>query len=990
MRGVNMKRFTKAVLCSSIVAISAILNLSAQEIRVVEPISMIKSIESEDPLRFYNLADPGIPGGDINGDGVQEYIVRNTLYPDKSTPETGDFIDNTLIYNINANGEITYYSIRDGALFNPAGDLNGDGRDDLVSVVDGSLQIYSFGTGDFDISGELNSIFETDVTVKITQFVPGFDLDGDGHNDLLLGTYDYSEGSFFHIIFGGSSSEDFEFQTIDTFDDLGDLEILTNAGDLVGDDGDEVVLLTSTQWPYEFGVAVYEIDEERNITFTDSTKLLSGSGGASNMRFYVADVDGEYKDDLFFSDDRYSSGRGFTQIFFNDPVSHFFLSVAPDTAAGKSNGNQEGVMPDWANKQGDFGIGGNTTLDGTNGLHIVTWINGIFGVIPNGSISKDEALPEPDPIQTEEVDDYIFQPPYSTFQPDGKMVVGIGNPINWTARLGILSVSVAHLEVIFGLVNNYNSFYSEISETDAVEPNGTDIPIGLGIRGQWFPTQYLSLFAQAGLRLDFIGEDDEVSSPTTDEPTGSFIANGQQGVNTGNGATLFGGGGFTVWFNKERSSAPDTAELVHSINVTDFQEFGEDDNPNVFTNNIGDINNDGFDDILMSSGYSYSNNSPVNKAWLFYGGETYSDMPDYTFDFSQDSAAVGLFGTYITTKMEPLGDVNGDGIDDFALTSGGYGSNGGVYVFFGDADFYSTESEQTEFRYPDVILTPEVSESQTVFGFGQDISSGDFNGDGILDIAVTMQTGYGTPTPATIHLFYGGESIDGNADMFLTATRNAMGDMREDMVVSGITGSTVVFLPLEDGKTSQDLLFTPGGLSGYTDAIIFEGGVEADSLADISLRNPNRTTGFGAVNGSKPGVGDLNDDGFYDILLLVQQDYEDAFVSSRVYAFSPNADIIIDSNEDIENPFGYRLSQNYPNPFNPSTKIEFRLGSANTVTLKVFDVLGREVYTLIEDARFSAGSHTINFDASGLASGVYLYKLEAQGFTQTRKMMLIK
>lgn len=94
---------------------------------------------------------------------------------------------------------------------------------------------------------------------------------------------------------------------------------------------------------------------------------------------------------------------------------------------------------------------------------------------------------------------------------------------------------------------------------------------------------------------------------------------------------------------------------------------------------------------------------------------------------------------------------------------------------------------------------------------------------------------------------------------------------------------------------------------------------------------------------------------------------------------------------DSELPEAYGLAQNYPNPFNPSTSIRFQLPQAEQVTLRVFDVLGREVAALLDHAAMAAGEHTIRFDASGLTSGVYLYRLEAgDSFAQTRRMMLMK
>lgn len=99
------------------------------------------------------------------------------------------------------------------------------------------------------------------------------------------------------------------------------------------------------------------------------------------------------------------------------------------------------------------------------------------------------------------------------------------------------------------------------------------------------------------------------------------------------------------------------------------------------------------------------------------------------------------------------------------------------------------------------------------------------------------------------------------------------------------------------------------------------------------------------------------------------------------------------SNEPVTDlvPNGYKLDQNYPNPFNPSTKIAYTVPKSGNVSLKVFNALGQEVATLFE-GRKQAGSHELTFDASGLTSGVYFYRLEVEdaGVSLTRKLTLIK
>ncbi len=88
-------------------------------------------------------------------------------------------------------------------------------------------------------------------------------------------------------------------------------------------------------------------------------------------------------------------------------------------------------------------------------------------------------------------------------------------------------------------------------------------------------------------------------------------------------------------------------------------------------------------------------------------------------------------------------------------------------------------------------------------------------------------------------------------------------------------------------------------------------------------------------------------------------------------------------------PAEYSLEQNYPNPFNPSTEIKFSVPQTTNVTLKVFDVMGREVATLI-DEQMEAGKHSVVFDAANLSSGVYYYTIITENFIQTKKMLLLK
>jgi hypothetical protein len=93
--------------------------------------------------------------------------------------------------------------------------------------------------------------------------------------------------------------------------------------------------------------------------------------------------------------------------------------------------------------------------------------------------------------------------------------------------------------------------------------------------------------------------------------------------------------------------------------------------------------------------------------------------------------------------------------------------------------------------------------------------------------------------------------------------------------------------------------------------------------------------------------------------------------------------------QEIQKPELFILYQNYPNPFNPTTTIRFSLPKREYVTLKIFDVLGREVATLVNE-ELNAGDYSLVFNANRLPNGIYFYQLTTKAFSQTKMMLMIK
>lgn len=100
-------------------------------------------------------------------------------------------------------------------------------------------------------------------------------------------------------------------------------------------------------------------------------------------------------------------------------------------------------------------------------------------------------------------------------------------------------------------------------------------------------------------------------------------------------------------------------------------------------------------------------------------------------------------------------------------------------------------------------------------------------------------------------------------------------------------------------------------------------------------------------------------------------------------------DVNVSVKDEIANPKGYKLEQNYPNPFNPETHIVYSLPEAGHVTIKVYDMLGKEIATLVNEYK-QQGSYYVRFEASKLAAGAYVYRMTVNNVTLTKKMMLIK
>lgn len=159
-----------------------------------------------------------------------------------------------------------------------------------------------------------------------------------------------------------------------------------------------------------------------------------------------------------------------------------------------------------------------------------------------------------------------------------------------------------------------------------------------------------------------------------------------------------------------------------------------------------------------------------------------------------------------------------------------------------------------------------------------------------------------------------------------------------------------------------------------------------DNTADAVFTGQASNDRFGV---SVALAGDVNHDGFSDLIIGADGSSAVGYQMGRVYVYGGGAISVGVEDQANEIPGGYRLFQNYPNPFNPTTTIRFSLPRREHVTLKIFDLLGREVAVLVEE-NLEPGEHSVVFNGGGLSSGVYLCRLEAGAFVGQKKLVLVR
>ena len=414
---------------------------------------------------------------------------------------------------------------------------------------------------------------------------------------------------------------------------------------------------------------------------------------------------------------------------------------------------------------------------------------------------------------------------------------------------------------------------------------------------------------------------------------------------------------------------------------------------------LADLNGDGAMEIIVNKRLS-----SAGEVWVYKGnGTVYPGWPKPIGHVPASSAAVG--------------DLTGDGVPEIVAESYtalyAWKANGDTLPGF---PFYMPNSATNSYSspvladidhdgYKDIVFGTHVltgggyvfalkKDGTQLPGWPQATSQWIYgppavayiDADTVLDIAIGDQVLSGTPADYLYAWNANGSPLQGFPVGPLNAINNqvAIGDVNNDgmmeLIVDDNTSAGVYLGFNHNGAPLAGWPITATGTTFFNMPCLAD--VNHDDTLDIvGAAREGTTTTFTNVYLWNTGI-PYHQNGIAVPVWQYNVRHDGVFDERTVLG-------VMERNRDVAT--DVRLLQNYPNPFNPATIIQYTIppGRRSVVSLRVYDLLGREVATLVNEAQ-PPGTHEATWDASGFASGIYFYRLEADGFTSTRKLMLLR
>jgi len=429
----------------------------------------------------------------------------------------------------------------------------------------------------------------------------------------------------------------------------------------------------------------------------------------------------------------------------------------------------------------------------------------------------------------------------------------------------------------------------------------------------------------------------------------------------------------------------------------------------------GDINGDGYEDVVLSK----TSTDLYDTVYIYWGTATGVDTLN-PLKIPGKKQLAGL-------RAKCVCDINNDGKPDLILSAPGE-DNGAVYIFLNPVND----------SIPNITFCGNSARRE----FGNAVAVGDINNDGLNDLAIRGRTAEGSIDTVQydyVDIYYGSkadsllkfglEMRTNPISFFGLACFDVNGDGIDDLLWT--TADSAIWINVHYGRTVfntiPDLrLQSPPGIyfgqvivnagdmngDGYDDiavgcpaatntdgyVFIYCGGPKIDGTFDaaVGVSGIHQASSFGA---SIASVGDVNGDGFGDIIIGAPiypslRPYNDTEGYWGIFLGDSNITVTGVKENKVAVPQQFVLYNAYPNPFNPVTVISYQSTVISHIVIKVYDAIGKEVTTLVNEEK-QPGSYKTEFNGRSLASGTYFYTMTASVkgkniFSQTKKLTLIK
>lgn len=829
------------------------------------------------PNSKYNFAlfDQGQPAGDINGDGINDFIVTGHAMDERTTAVLDDYVTKTAIFfGNNTSGTPDDFHYRKLV---PVGDINGDGYADAIAPEIGAKDPSFSNTNANVYLGSETGYEESKVLYSgfgLGYKIVGFnDFNRDGFVDVL--SYRPNYGDVF-ITWGTSNVYDLGWP--ETFPDVLSTDPSRIAvADVDQDSLQEIVELTSQ---YGDGlINILEVDTlAQGMPYEGilSQQNMTASFTSYNLEdneLYLADVNGSGYLEILVSVTEYpqSGPSTSTYILGYDTLTGYYSS----TSTPYFNGSMI-LVGDLDNDGADDFIAENTTdtykpFIAYSPGNLSTALSLDVDLSPSGSAGHYWEMTHNSRWRFGDLDGDGIDDVLLTFSDDNS----IGRRI------------VSESKNFFLHQYPKEEFFNEILGTNEVGD----------LNGDGIEDFAMVFYDQKKLEI-YYGGSSIAQTPDMTLNLGYFPLETEVGEFTGDGQEdliILGwkdGTGYTLNLHEGGTSLTPSA----AISIT-----GSDVNNGAYASalyglaNIGDINEDGIDDFLTGSGFARDSTSNeieyLNEAYIFYGGSI-SATPDVTIKTGKGQQ------TFAGERSTGLGDINGDSVNDFAVgipyKINPDESYGQVWIYYG--------GEGKTYAEPDKILKPE----DPAYGFGAMLASGDFTGDGFNDLAVGANHAMSgeTQAPHDIHIYNGGADFDETADRYLSVPNFNLESSTGNQGYAGYVEGRLEVIQDFTSDNKEELLVSSSNFDGNSHAALYTFN-NSDSDPTGVLKSPNKLASLGGYYDL--ATGDFNDDGQIDVVLTQPYDNNDAYSSSRVYRYGLPAPLKITKVTDVPDDQGKRV-----------------------------------------------------------------------------------